>query len=250
MKKILIALSIIIAMVACNQEPDGYTIEGNLTGELENGTKIFLKKQGDDNQLVDIDTTTVENGKFAFNGVAGIPEVHYILIDQMQGYAAVVLENGEIEFSAQKDSLGLAKIKGTPQNDAFSAYLKKAQAMTKRGMAIQQDRQTATASNDQAALSSLNDEMVDFQEEYKSFEVDFIKANPTSLISVLLLDKAITTRTVEPVEVQGIYDTFSPEIKETKAAKRIAEQLPAINEKAGSRPASKSNQRKALIISW
>lgn len=230
MKKIILSLSILVVLVACNQAPDGYTINGTLTGELENGTKVFLKKQGENNQPVDVDTTEVVDGKFVFTGQAGIPELNYIFIDKLQGYTAIVLENGEIELTAQKDSLGLAKIKGTLQNDFFSKFINKAQAMQKQGVAIQTDMQAANGN--ETALSSLRDEMNDFQEEYKSFEMDFIKANPNALISVLLLDKGIATNAIEPEEVQGIFDTFTPEMKETDAAKRISEQLDALKVKA------------------
>ncbi|TMM57228.1 AhpC/TSA family protein [Maribacter algarum] len=230
MKKIILSFSILIALVACNQNPDGYTIEGTLAGELENGTKVFLKKQGENRQPVDVDTTEIQDGKFVFTGQAGIPEVNYIFIDKIQGYRAVVIENGEIEITGQKDSLGLAKVKGTLQNDFFTAYMKKARSMSKQAMAIQKDMQAA--SGNETALASLRDEMNDFQEEAKTFESDFIKANPNALISVLLLDNAIASRTIEAEEVQGIFDSFTPEMKETAAAKRIAEQLDAINKKA------------------
>lgn len=232
MKKIITALTILIVLASCNQKSEGYTLTGNLSGTIENGTKIFLRKQGANNQPVDVDTTTVENGKFVFTGVANMPEIHYVFIDQLQGYTAVVLENGSISLEAQKDSLGLAKIKGTPQNDMFAAYLTKAHEMSEKGMAIQKDMQEANTSRDEVTMTSLNDEMSEFQEEYKNFEVDFIKANPNALISVLLLDKAIAQRTVEAGDVQGIYDTFTAEIKETKAAKKVSVQLKALEEKA------------------
>ncbi len=232
MKKILLSLSVLIAVVACNQKPEGYTITGNLRGELENGTKVFLRKQGENNQPVEVDTTTIENGKFVFTGAIDLPELHYIFVDEIQGYTAVVVENGEIELSAQKDSIGLAKISGTPQNDMFAAYLKKAQAMSKKGMAINTDMQKASNEQDQVSMSSLQDEMKDFQEEYKTFEIDFIKENPTALISVLLLDKGIATGTIELADAQLAFDSFSPELKKTKAAQRIANQLTLLKDKA------------------
>ena len=74
--------------------------------------------------------------------------------------------------------------------------------------------------------------MKDFQEEYKTFEMDFIKENPSALISVLLLDKGIATRAIKAEDVQGIFDSFTPEMKETAAAKKISEQLDALKEKA------------------
>lgn len=230
MKKVILSLSILIALVACNQNPDGFKIEGTLTGKVENGTQVFLKKQGENNQPVDVDTTEVQDGKFVFIGQAGTPEVNYIFLDQAQGYAAVVIENGAIEVTAQKDSLGLARVKGTPQNELFFKYITKARAMSDQAIAIQKDMQAASATRDEASMASLRDEMQDFQEEYKTFEIDFIKENPGALISVLLLDKGIATRTIEAKEVQAYYDAFTPEIKETSAAKKISDQLEALKE--------------------
>ncbi|MFS4491785.1 DUF4369 domain-containing protein [Maribacter sp. 2308TA10-17] len=230
MKKVILSLSILITLIACNQNPEGFTIEGTLTGEVENGTKVYLKKQGENNQPVDVDTTEVKDGKFVFIGQAGAPEIQYVFVDNSPGYTGVVIENGEIEITAQKDSLGLAKVKGTVQNDLFSKYVTKAQAMSRQAVAIQNDMQSANG--DEAKMSALREEMQDFQQEYKSFERDFIDANPNALISVLLLDKGIATRTIKAEEVQGIYDTFTPEIKESSAAKKIAEQLEALKVKA------------------
>ncbi len=232
MRKILIVVTILLIVVACNKKADGFVLTGNITGELENGTKVFLKKQGENNQPEAIDTALVDQGKFVFKGVAGGPEIHYIFVDKLPGYAAIILENGEIEMTAQKDSLGLAKIVGTPQNDMLAAYMKKAQAMSMKGMAIQKDMQAASIAKDESTMSSLNDEMSDFQTEYKTFELDFIKENPSALISVLLLDKAIARRTIEFSQVEDVYNSLSPEIKETKTGKEIAGQLEAIKAQA------------------
>lgn len=232
MKKIVILFSIVLAMVACNQKPEGYVLTGNITGELENGTKVYLKKQGDNNRPVDVDTTAVENGKFVFEGKIDIPELHFVAIDQMPGAAVLILENGDIAVNAQKDSLGLAKIEGTSQNEMLASFTKQQKAMSQKGMAIQQDLEAATNTGNEVKMSSLRDEMNEFQLEYKNFESDFIKANPSALVSVMLLDNAIARRGIEPSEIQGMYDAFTPELKETKTAKRIAEQLEAINAKA------------------
>lgn len=232
MKKILLVLSLVFAVVACNQKSEGYVIEGEIRGELENGTKVYLKKIGDENKPVDVDTTAVTDGKFVFEGIAGAPEAHFIFIGESQSYILIVLENGEIELTAQKDSLGLAKVEGAPQNDMLAAFMKKRQAMSQKSMDIQKDMEVANTSRDEVAMTSLNEEMNDFQEEYKSFEMDFIKANPSALISVMLLGNAISRRSIESSEVQTVFDSFTPEIKETKVAKRIAEQLEAINTKA------------------
>lgn len=228
MKKILFSLALVLTIAACNQKPEGYTINGNITGEVENGTKVFLGKRGENNQRMDIDTTTVENGKFVFTGTAENIEIHFIYVDQLMGYTALVLENGEIEYSVQKDSVQLAKIKGTPQNDMFADYMEGSLAMQKRAMSIQEDIQKARLSKDEASITSLGDEMSELTDEAKNFDLDFIKKNPSSLISVLLIDKAMATRTVPLEEIQTLYGLLDSEILETRAAKSLQEKITAM----------------------
>ncbi|HET8735747.1 MAG TPA: TlpA disulfide reductase family protein [Pricia sp.] len=227
MKKILVLFCAIVGIAACNQQPEGYTLQGNLTGEVEDGTQIFLRTVGENNQPVDVDTATVKNGKFTFTGTVETPELNYIFIDQLPGYAPVVLENGEIQFSAQKDSLGMAETTGTRQNEIFVDYKEQSKKLTQQAQSIQQDMQQAGMKQDTATVNSLRDEMMELQEEYKSFELDYIKNHPDALISALLIDRALGTGAVSVEEAQAMYDKLSPEIKKTKAANNVEERLKA-----------------------
>lgn len=221
MKKILFSLVFIAILMACNSKPEGYEITGELRGEVENGTQVFLKKLGPNNQPMEVDTTTVENGKFSFSGVKAIPEMHYIFVDKTQGYTNLILENGEIAYSGQKDSLGFAEIKGTIQNDFFTDYMESYREISEKAESINQDMQAA----DEATKEALGDEMKELQEEYKNFEVNYIKSHPNALIAVMLMDRAIASRQMKYTELQALYDGFVPEMKETDAAKKVAKQL-------------------------
>ncbi len=216
-----------IGLSACNQKPEGYTFTGNLTGEVENGTNVYLRAVGENGQPVDIDTATVENGKFTFNGEMPAPEMHYVFVENLMGFTPVILENGEIMMKAQKDSLGMAEVTGTPQNEVFVDYMEKSKELTQRAQSIQQDMQQANMSRDTATAISLRDEMMELQETYKDFEIDYIKTHPDALISALLIERAIGTGAVTSEEAQDMYDALSPEIKETKTAKGILEKLEA-----------------------
>ncbi|WP_373518608.1 DUF4369 domain-containing protein [Pricia sp.] len=225
MKKIVLSIGLMISIAACNQKPEGFTINGNLRGDLENGTQVFLRTVGENNQPVDVDTAKVENGKFTFTGAAETPELNYIFIDKLPGYTAVILENGDIDFNAQKDSLGLAEIKGTPQNEIFADYMDKSKELTEQAQSIQQDMQQANVKKDTATAKSLQDEMVELQDKYKNFELDYIESHPDALISALLIDRALGTGTVTAEEAQVMYEKLSPEIKKTKVATAIQERL-------------------------
>lgn len=225
MKKIILTLGILSGLMACNQKPEGFTINGNLRGDIENGTQVFLKTVGENNQPVDVDTATVENGKFSFKGTTDTLELNWIFIDKLPGYTAIVLENGAIQLEAQKDSLGLAEIKGTPQNETFAEYMEKSKELTVQAQSIQQDMQQATVKKDSATAKSLQDEMMELQEEYKNFELEFIESHPEALISALLVDRALGSGTITADEAKTMYEKLSPEIKKTKVATAIQERL-------------------------
>jgi len=229
MKNSILFVICLLTLASCNQEPDGFTIEGTLRGEVEEGTNVFLKKIGDNNQPVEVDTTTIANGIFQFKGISATPELHYIFVDKAQGYTAVILENGTIEFSAQKDSLGFAEVKGTLQNDVFADYLEKSRTLSQKARSIQEDLQRATKDGSpQASIVALRDEMQELQEEYKGFELDYIKNNPNALISALLLDRAVASRAINSEEIKTMYEALTPEIKNSKPGKRVLDGIESL----------------------
>jgi len=50
----------LVYLFACTSNPDGFSINATVQGDLENGTKVYLKRVNELNQPVDVDTTTVE----------------------------------------------------------------------------------------------------------------------------------------------------------------------------------------------
>ncbi|WP_339837382.1 TlpA disulfide reductase family protein [uncultured Maribacter sp.] len=219
MKNSIVILLTGILMFSCNTTPEGFTLNGNLRGEIPDGTQVYLKKIGENNQPMEVDTAVTTNGDFTFTGKSDIPELHYLFVEQLPGYTAVILENGDIQFNAQKDSMGFAEISGTFQNDAFSDYMEQSREISLQAQSIQKDMQAASGESAMA----LQDEMKELQEEYKTFELDYVKANPNALISALVLDRAITTKAVTLSEIEGIYDTMSEEIKNSQPGKKILE---------------------------
>ncbi len=226
MRNLLLFLFGLILIQSCNQSSDGFTIKGSLRGDLENGTQVFLKTIGEGNQPMEVDTTTIKEGKFEFTGTSEKPELYYIFVDKAKGYTAVILENGEIEFEASIDSLGFAEIGGTPQNDYFSNYMEESRKISLQAKSIQEDLQRATTSGGTPeSIAALRDEMQELTEEYQGFETKFVKENPDALISALLLERAISTKTLDSSEAQNLYDAFSEEIKQSKPGKNIMELL-------------------------
>jgi thiol-disulfide isomerase/thioredoxin len=225
MKKFVLPLLLSGILMACNTSPEGFKLEGTLNGEIENGTQVFLKKTDEANQLIEIDTATIENGKFTFTGSSSMPELHYLLVNSVRGNIPVVIENGNIEVSAQKDSLAFAKIEGTLQNDLFADFLKDSRSLAQRAKSMSDEMRNASGINDTASMASLRDEYFELQEEAKTFELKFAKENPDALISALIIEKVLTTKALPEKEIQELYDALSPKIKETVVGQRIKGKL-------------------------
>ncbi len=212
-------------LMACNTTPDGFKLEGTLIGEVENGTQVFLKKNDGTNQLVEVDTTTIENGQYTFTGTSALPELHYLVVDKVRGTIPVVLENGSIEVIAQKDSLAFAEMNGTLQNDLFADFLQDSRSLAKRARSMTDEMKNARALKDTASMTSLRDEYFELQEEAKTFELEFTKEHPEGLISALIIEKVLTTKALPENEVRELYDALSPNIKETAVGQRIKSKL-------------------------
>ena len=166
---------------ACNSEPKGYVLSGTITGEPENGTQIFLKTTDSLNQLVDIDTTAVQDGLFSFSGNQVEPKMYYLFVDKMRGNVPVIVENGTIDVEFQKDSIGYAKLKGTEQNEVFMDFLEESRRFSERAQSMQNDMRTAAQQQDTATVAALREEFMEFQEDAK--------------ISTLILRRAIQMHT-------------------------------------------------------
>ncbi|SHI74847.1 Peroxiredoxin [Arenibacter nanhaiticus] len=231
MKKIILSLAVIVGIVACDNKPEGFVINGTLSGNVEDGTKVFIRKINENNQPYDIDTTMVQNGKFSISGPVDAPDLAYLFVGDIQGYSPIVIEKGVIEFTAQKDSLGFAKIEGTLQNKIFGKYIKQSRELSDKAMSIQGDLQKATMEGKEATVNSLRDEFAELQEEYKNFELNFIKENPEGLITALLIDKGVNTKIITTEEAQQMYDALTAEIKATEAAKKIQKSLDIVKDR-------------------
>jgi len=225
MRKILTLAIAFAILVACNNKPEGYTIEGTISGDIKDSTQVFLKKLDERRQPVNIDTALIKKGKFVFNGVANELELQFLFIDKVNGYIPFISENGEIEINAQKDSLTFAEIKGTVQNDFYSKYTSKMSVLTNKYASINKDSRNAVNSGDTATAEALKDELDELIEEKTDFEINFIKEHPNALISAFILQSALASKSLTQDEVSNMYDALAPEIKATKPGKSITEIL-------------------------
>lgn len=120
MKNIFNLLIVIALCTSCTA--DGYRIKGAVEGALE-GDVIYLSTV-EDGTFVNLDSTTIQNGVFTFEGKQDKAVNRYIRTKNKVGntnrrlYTDFFLENGEIQVSIT--AMG-GETSGTPNNDAYQA---------------------------------------------------------------------------------------------------------------------------------
>ncbi|SMC80797.1 TlpA disulfide reductase family protein [Pedobacter nyackensis] len=98
------------------QKYNGYTIKGTIT-DLQNGM-VYLEKA--DGENVRRDSSKIVNYKFEFKGKADDLAFYSLYLSDKKKGTQFLLENKELTFTGQKDSLFKAKITGGP---IYATYL-------------------------------------------------------------------------------------------------------------------------------
>ncbi|MFK7049247.1 DUF4369 domain-containing protein [Flavobacterium columnare] len=229
MKKIL-GISLVTLSIACNGIiGNGFKFEGEING-LKDGTKVFLQKQDENTGMpISIDTAKIEKGQFVFKGEAKEPQVHMISVENQEGGFIFILEKGNITAKINKDSIPLAKVGGTYNNEELVKYNAQMMGISKRMMNFQKENmakmQDAQKTNDSVTMKKLNTEFSKFQDEFISSGDKYINENPKSFISLLLIPTLFNTPNADVVKIKKSFDALENDLKETAAGKKIKKQL-------------------------
>lgn len=229
MKK-LVVVALAIVAVSCNGIiGNGFKISGEIAG-LADGTKVFLEKQDEKTGMpVTIDTAKIEKGKFTFEGKAEEPKIHGVRVENTNGGFAVIVEKGNIDVVAKKDSIGKAKISGTYNNEEMTKYLNKLEVVQKKMMAFQQKNmpimQAAQQKQDTVLMNKLNKEYMGFQTEVMTVNDNYVTESPKSFISVLLIQGMFGNPNADFAKIKKLYDALDSKIKETAPGKKVKKQL-------------------------
>jgi peroxiredoxin len=226
MKRISALIVLLIAAASCETASNkGFQISGTIAGDVADSTKVYLRKSDADLQPADSDSTTVVNGNFNFAGEIEEPQLHYIFIQGARGGIPLILEKGNVEIIAHKDSLFAAEVSGTPQNEAYSEFLEGSRQLVDKRNSINQEMRTAMAAQDTANMSSLRDEFFELQDEGINFEKTFVQSHPDALISALIINRMLQQQSLPSGEVEVLFEGLSEDIRNTSLGSGIVKKL-------------------------
>ena len=222
MRKIAPFLAIIFICISCSETTE-YTLNGTI--DLEDGQNVLLLGVDEQSQLMPIDTVQIEAGTFSLSGLSKYPEMHYLNFEGVRSLLPVVIEPGTITVEAKKDSIQKSSIKGTKSNQDVARFLKEVRTFNQTLQEISFELRNAMLSKDSLNVSDLQEQYDDIVVKIADFEINFIKENPDSYVSSLILEQRVTSEQIDITEAQDLFDQLDSRIQMTKSAQNILELL-------------------------
>ncbi len=227
MKKIIILLVIALVTFSCkNSNNIQVTIN-----DVPNGRKVTLKKQVE-RKIVNIDSTTVQNGKFGFNIKIEEPVILGIFIDSIgqknEGIYPLIGVNDKVVIMAYKDSLYQSKVTGSKLHTDLTNLREMKINLTKQMSEFTKDFQEAQKEKDTAKINAINKKAQAVQSEISLNEWKYIKANPNSHVSAMVLSNLFRDPTYKD-SIKIAFDGLSDEVRGAKLSKQLKEYLEKLN---------------------
>ncbi|SMC94072.1 TlpA disulfide reductase family protein [Pedobacter africanus] len=234
MKK-LVPILLMLPFLGVAQKP--FSINGNVKG-LKTGDKVYLTDRG---QLSD--SAMVSNGTFKFNGTIADPAQAWLFLNknpflkrpekgEKVDMISLYIEPGQISIAAP-DSLSKSVISGTPINEdnkklrnMLKPVAEKQQALSARYYKLTADQQ-----KDEKLTAEIKEDYGKLSEEDALIKRAFIKANPQSYLSLILMQEQMEDAEYLP-EAKKAFHIFNPTLKGTTVGKAIAERFVILNKTA------------------
>ncbi len=218
-KNLFFILNIIWIFASCQKGLSTLKIKGST--DLDDGNKLYHIVADQNNQPKTLDTIIVNSGSFVLKTEIIEPNIHFLQIDGKQGSFPFIAENGIVDIQVYKDSLAASIAKGTVSNDDFMKYKSETKIYIESLNAIGNDLQQAMILKDSILAEDLQDQYQDVRGQIQSYELNFIKDSPNSLISVLILERFVTNKAITINEAKSIFESFSNRIKNSNSGRII-----------------------------
>jgi len=222
MKNIFCLVSTVI-FLACSSNDNEFKIKGSV--DLKDGNMVYRVVADANQQPLIIDSTAVVGGNFEMSGITESPEINFFSVQNVRGNFPFVVESGDIRISLYKDSLMISKALGTVSNEAFMKYKTETKVFINSMNDIGKDLQQANMTRDSLLAVDLQDQYKDVQDQIKDYEVQFIKDNPDSYVSALILERFVMTKQMTNEEAKPMFDNLTPRIKGSKTGVKLEEAL-------------------------
>ncbi len=212
-----------IILVSCGgSDPNAFTIKGTVIGEVGDSTVVSLKYVDSVGDVQTESNAVIESNRFEIKGSAWEqPGLGYLEVQGVPGRIPLFMEPGKIQTRINKDSIQLATVEGTLQNNYLSIYKEIVTEMGKAKQSISKDWAEAIRNRDSVTMGSLREEYQQLLNEEAEAQKDFMRKHPEALISAYTMGDMLAAEVVPNREVLELFNGLSLEVRESKQAQNM-----------------------------
>jgi peroxiredoxin len=222
MKKLVYLFALTAFVTGCNTKPH-FVVKCNITGS--DSITFLLQKRGL-SKYVTIDSVMSKKGVFQMEGAVEYPDMVMLTAMDAGRRVPFFLENSKIEINGNLDSLNDVKVTGSKTQDEYQLFRTASKVLGEKYSGLQQDYQYAAQANDTAKQSSITKELKSLGSDMLKMEKDFIKNNPASYFTPLLIESI--SPDMEPDEMETAINGLDTNVAKVPAVKDLKERLKAI----------------------
>lgn len=192
-----------------------FKIEGTTEG-LADGTWLYLRTASPETLL---DSAKVMSNKFSFKGKRTEKATHVaIYTAKYTNYVFFWLENKSMTVALKNGEFKKGIIKGSATQDEYNKLGQLRNYIDFREDSLTNLLNKATT---EETKKDLKKKLANLRKEDQQIDIDYVKNNPNSLIATYLLN--VYTSTWGKEKVNELYQKLSPEMKQNRFGKEIAE---------------------------
>ena len=229
MKKLLLGFLLLAPWLAQAQALTPYTVKGKI-GELNAPAKVYLVRG-----LELLDSTTLKNGSFEFSGTTDRPKEVDVVVQRngrlKDGFSIssnrtrIFLEPGPVVVTTA-DSLPNATFTGAQLTTDYQKLIASFEPIKAKKATIFAEAEKASPQQQQdpAFQERMQAQLQVTDKEYQRGYVAFIKANPTSWVSLDAMQFAAGA-VPQYTELESLYNALSPSLQNTPEGQRYKQLL-------------------------
>ncbi len=229
-KYILLLCGCAVILMACKEETvlknEIVSLKKNtfkINGTLENfyPQKVYLNKIFE-NSIFVIDSSSVENNTFYFNGFVEYPERFALSFKHYSTTVILIIENAEITINIDANNLENIIIKGSSLNSEFKNYQTNSKKIFQKISYLFPEFQKYRLENNAEKLAEINNKMKQIEQEFIDFSYNYIAKNNNSYVAAMILRDQLKNTKVDSLKILSSYNILNEDIKKSPDAQIIA----------------------------
>lgn len=214
MRQIISILALCLLALSCKTEEkqtvkrDGYYISGTAPG-VYNGIRAYLETEDDRGRKVAMDTAIIMNEKFVFEGKVDFPKMISLKVNSAKGVTPLILENGELQISVDKDNMANSKVEGTEANDALNAFNETFKDLSTKRIEISKELRVAQQDENSPNLERLKTELREVSQRMETLPYDFISKHQDNPFALLQLQNLAKSNGADFNKIESAFNSLS-----------------------------------------